>query len=97
MKKLLLSLMLVSGVANADVWVMPNNGNGEITITTDVCKADNGAYPALKHAYTWTDKTYFEGCWGVIDGNVQIIWVHHDGNRVRRGYPLGAFNKKQTY
>lgn len=98
MKKLLLSLLLVSGAVNADVWVMPNEGNGEMVITTDACKADNGKYAgALKHAYTWTDKIYFEGCWGYIDGNIHITWIHPDGNRVRRVYPLNAFSKKQTY
>lgn len=94
MKSLLMGLLLVAGVANAETWVMPNQGNGEITLTDQSCKADGGRYTALKHAYSWTTSIYFEGCWSVIDGNVHIIWTFSDGTRERRVYPLASFNKK---
>ena len=94
MKKLLLSLLFVAGVAQADTWVMPNQGNGEITLTEQTCKADGGKYTALKHAYSWTTSIYFEGCWMIQDGNIHIIWVFSDGTRERRVYPLSAFSKK---
>ena len=96
MKKTLLGLLLVSGIANAQVFVMPNNGGGEITLTQEKCKADNGAYPALRHVYSWTNSYYMEGCWAVIDGNISVIWMNKDGSRERRIYPINGFNKKET-
>jgi len=97
MKKMLVSLGLLLSVATAvkaETWVMPNQGGGEITLTDQTCKADNGAYPALKHAYSWTNQIYFEGCWLIQDGNVHIVWVHSDGTRNRRVYPPNSFTKK---
>jgi len=95
MKKFLLALVaFVSLNAYADTWVMTNQGGGEITLTSDVCKADNGQWTALKHAYSWTNKIYFEGCWAVIDGNVHVTWVMPDGTRPRRVYPITSFNRK---
>ena len=96
MKKILFGLLLCAGVVQAETWVMPNQGGGEITISSDTCKADGGKYTALKHAYSWTNQIYFEGCWLIQDGNVHIIWVHKDGTRERRVYPPSAFNKKGT-
>lgn len=98
MKKMLASLLLcLSAHASAETWVMPNQGGGEITLSSNQCKADNGAYPSLKHAYSWTRDIYFEGCWSVVDGNVHIVWVFKDGSRDRRVYPVSSFNKKTTY
>ena len=97
MKKLLLALALLTGVAQAQTYVMPNNGGGEITLTTQTCKADNGAYTQLKHAYTWSNSVYMEGCWALIDGNVHITWLHSDGTRARRVYDPKYFTKKETY
>lgn len=97
MKKLLLTLALLTGVANAQTFVMPNSGGGEITLTSDACKADGGKYTSLRHAYSWTNKIYFEGCWALIDGNVHITWMFSDGTRERRVYPPSAFTKKETY
>lgn len=97
MKKLLLALLLVSGAAQAEVWIMPNTGGGEITLTQEKCRADNGAYPSLRHVYSWTTNFYMEGCWAVIDGNISVIWMNKDGSREKRVYPIASFNKKATY
>lgn len=86
--------MLIATSAFAETWVMMNQGGGEITLTKQSCKADGGAYPSLRHAYSWTNKIYFEGCWAVIDGNIHITWMFSDGSRERRVYPIDAFNKK---
>ena len=95
MKKLLLVLGLTLALnVNAESWVMPNEGGGEITLTDKQCTADNGAYPSLKKAYSWTNKIYFEGCWMVQDGNIHVIWVFSDGTRERRVYPPSSFTKK---
>lgn len=97
MKKLLLVLLLTSGIAHAEIYVMPNNGGGEITLTTQTCKAENGKYTQLKHAYTWSNEVYIEGCWALIDGNVHITWLNKDGSGTRRVYEPKNFTKKETY
>ena len=95
MKKLLFVLGLVLALnANAESWVMPNEGGGEITLTSSTCTADNGAYPALKKAYAWTNKIYFEGCWTVIDGNVHVVWMAPNGSRPRNVYPISSFTRR---
>jgi hypothetical protein len=96
MKKILVSLALLSAVTvvKAETWVMPNQGGGEITLTAQACKVDGGRYESLRHAYSWTNQIYFEGCWSLIDGNIHIIWVHSDGTRNRRVYSLNSFSKK---
>jgi len=96
MKKILVSLALLSALTavKAETWVMPNQGGGEITLTDQTCKADGGKYTALKHAYSWTNQIYFEGCWLIQDGNVHVIWINADGTRERRVYSAGSFNKK---
>ena len=95
MKKLLVAIsMLFTLNAYADSWVMPNTGGGEITLTDQQCSADNGRYPALKKAYSWTNSVYFDGCWTIIDGNVHVVWVLPDGTRPRRVYNINSFYKK---
>jgi hypothetical protein len=96
MKKMLvlLGLLSVLTAARADTWVMPNQGNGEITLTEQACKADGGKYTSLRHAYSWTTSIYFEGCWALIEGNIHITWMFSDGTRERRVYPPSAFSKK---
>ena len=98
MKKILaIALFILSSTAMADVWVMKNQGGGEITLTSDRCKADNYAYPDLKNAYTWTNQVYQEGCWALIDGNVHVTWINSNGSRNRMVYPPSSFTKKSTY
>lgn len=97
MKKLLFGLLLVPTLCFAETWILKNKGGGEITLTKETCKADNGAYPSLSHAYTWTNEMYQEGCWLVMDGNVHIIWVNKDNSRDRRVYPIDSFHKKENY
>lgn len=95
MKKLLLSLVFVSSLVNAQALVMRNNGGGEIILTAQACQADNGQYTALKHAYTWTNKMYFEGCWLLQDGNIHIVWIKPDGTRERRVYSVNDFDYRK--
>lgn len=97
MKKLALILLMFATPAFAESWFLKNEGNGEIVITSDVCKADGGKWSSLKHAYAWTDKLYQEGCWLMIDGNIQIIWVNPDNSRTRRVYRTENFMKKENY
>ena len=90
MKKILFALLFVTTTAMADSWFMPNQGNGEIVITDQVCKQEK----VLKFAYSWTEKIYFEGCWGIVDNNIHIVWFNPDGTRSRRVYRISDFTKK---
>lgn len=96
MKKLLLTFTLLFSLnAYADSWAMPNEGGGEITLSSDACMADGGKWSAkLKKAYSWTNRIYFEGCWGIVDGNVHVIWLLPDGTRPRNVYNINSFNRK---
>ncbi len=78
MKKLLLALLLVSGSVMADTWVMPNNGGGQVVLTDRLCKG----YKSIYYAYSYTDKVYLDGCWGLVDGKVHVAWEKGQGRRV---------------
>ena len=83
-----------AAAVKAEIWVMPNTANGEITLTGQQCKAENGTYPTLKHAYTWTNQIYVEGCWTLVDGNVHVVWLLSGGLKERRVYKPSDFTKK---
>lgn len=83
MKKLLIALALVSGIAQADTWVMPNNGGGQIVLTDRKCVG----YKTLYYAYTYTNQAYFDGCWALIDGKVHVVWEKNQ----RRVYNMNDF------
>ena len=89
MKKLFLILAIVSNVAHADTWVMPNNGGGEITITDRLCQGFKNIY----YAYSYSDVSFIEGCWALMDGKVHIQWNNGVGRRV---YELNGFVPDQT-
>ena len=94
MKKTLVLLgLLLSAHVNAEAWVMPNKGGGKITLTKEACPFDNYKYTALKKAYTWTNSTYQEGCWRVLNGEVHVVWVDADGSGERRVYDLNSFTQ----
>jgi hypothetical protein len=96
MKKLLITLGLIFSInAHAESWVMPNEGGGEITLTSEACMADGGKYASkLKKAYSWTNRIYFDGCWGVVDGNVHVIWMLPSGERARNVYNINSFTRR---
>ena len=83
MKKLFLILAIVSGIAQADTWVMPNNGGGQVVLTDRACKG----YKNLYEAYTYTNNIYIDGCWALVDGKVHVAW----NNQGRRVYEMNDF------
>ena len=90
MKKLLFGLvMLVSGYAIADTWVMGNQNGGQIVITDRLCTG----YKHIYQAYSYSDKGYLEGCWTLMDGKVHIVWSNNVGRRV---YEMNDFIPDQT-
>lgn len=78
MNKLFLILAIISGMAQADTWVMPNNGGGQVVLTDRKCKG----YENLFQAYTYTNQVYLDGCWNLIDGKVHVAWDKGNGRRV---------------
>ncbi len=94
MRGLILALLLFTGSqAHAQVYVMPNDGGGEITLTSRQCEHKGKTYPSLKEAYTWSNQIYVGGCWAVIDGNVHIIW-HVNDRAERRVYNIQSFTPR---
>jgi len=87
-------MIAYAAAVKAETWIMPNIANGEITLTGQQCKAENGLYTSLKHAYTWTDKAYVEGCWTIVDGNVHVVWLLGGNLKERRVYKPTDFIKK---
>lgn len=73
--KWLAALLLTPVAGLAQVLYMPNQGGGEIVLTTRVCTYQGKTYEGLREAYTWTANTgKIEGCWTIRDGNVEIIF-----------------------
>jgi hypothetical protein len=94
MRGLILALLLFTGSqVQAQVYVMPNEGGGEITLTSRQCEHKGKTYSNLKEAYTWSNQIYIGGCWTVIDGNVHIIWNLND-RAERRVYNIQSFTPR---
>lgn len=88
MKKLLLALALVSCNALADSWAMKNDGGGQIVLTDRKCQG----YKSLFYAYTYTGRTYSDGCWTILDGKVHVVWE----DKARRVYNISDFAPETT-
>ena len=92
----ILALSALTGCAvpaKAQVFVVPNKGGGEITITTRPCIINGENKSQLREAYTWTPSYPFEkGCWGVVDGMIHIIFLKSGERRV---YAISDFQEKK--
>ena len=95
MKKLLVALLMVPSMAWAAAFSTPNKNGGEIVITDRVCTYMNQDFPGLRHAYTYWNGGYLEGCWLIVDEMVQIIWLHKDGTNDTRIYNFSGFKPKK--
>ena len=94
MKALIVALLLFTSLqAHAQVYVMPNEGGGEITLTSRQCEHKGRTYQGLKEAYTWSNQLYLSGCWAVVDGNVHIVWNVND-RQERRVYSIQNFTPR---
>jgi len=100
MKKLLIALLLISGVANAEtVATLPNQAGGKIVLTNETCKdpATGEIYSALRRAYNYSSAGgSSEGCWLLEDETIVVVWVNSNGSRDRSRYPLANFTIKKT-
>lgn len=94
MRGFIFSIALLASVnASAQVYVMPNEGGGEITLTSRQCEHKGKTYSSLKEAYTWSNQLYLSGCWALIDGNIHIVWYVNDRPE-RRVYNIQNFTPR---
>lgn len=93
MTKFLALLALVASPALAQVFVMPNKGGGEITLTNRPCVINSQTIDGLREGYTWSPSTpYQKACWTIVDGMVHVLYL--DSN-TRRVYAIEDFQRKQ--
>lgn len=99
MKKLLIALMLVAGVAQAEtVATLPNQAGGKIVLTNEVCKdpSTGEVYSSLRRCYNYgASGNTSEGCYFVEDESVVVVWVNTSG-RSKSRYPLVNFTFKNN-
>ena len=89
MKGLLAVLLAaLSFSANADSWVLSNQGGGQIVITDRLCKG----YKNIYYAYTYTSRFYADGCWRLLDGKIHIVYE----NGEKRVYEASDFTPDEV-
>lgn len=96
MRKLLLALILVSTASySATFATMPNQANGKIVLTDEVCKLGNEVFDNLMRAYNYGSAGYTsEGCWIMEDETVVVVWV---GGKEKMRYPAANFTLSPKY
>jgi hypothetical protein len=89
--KYIIALLLTLGVHTAQaeaIATMPNNGDGKIVLTNEVCVVNNKTFSELRRAYTYTAQGHTqEGCFMIEHETVVVIWA--SGNKMR--YPAENF------
>jgi len=85
----LLCLLFFVNIAHAEAIAQsPNEGNGFIVLTNEVCKAGNKTYKDLNRVYSYTARgDTQEGCFVLEDDTVVVVW--ESGNK--RRYPVSSF------
>ena len=89
--KYIIALLLTLGINTAQaeaIATMPNNANGKIVLTNEICKFKGKVYDSLRRAYNYTEQGYTsEGCYAIEDETVVVVW--DSGNKMR--YPAANF------
>ncbi len=82
MKKLLVALMLVCGVAHAEEWLeMPNEAGGKILLLTLECKSKETGKPDGRQVVTSSPNgTGARGCWFYYADMIHIMWNDGDSS-----------------
>lgn len=79
--------------AKTQVFVMPNTGGGEITLTFRPCVINGQTIDGLREGYTWSQRSaYQRSCWTIVDGNVHVLYLE---TKDRMVYPLNEFREKR--
>lgn len=87
-----LTLGFTSTLINAEaIATMPNQAQGKIVLTNEVCKYKGKTYSALNRAYNYTSEGYSrEGCYHLEDETVVVIWkMDNEAKQMR--YPVENF------
>jgi hypothetical protein len=86
-----IACMLPVMVQAAAIAEMPNRAGGKIVLTDEVCKHEGKTYDNLARAYNYSAEGYTtEGCFGVEDETVVVIWKDGSANPKMR-YPAENF------
>ena len=88
MNKLLLALLLVSSIAQAQSWEMKNDAGGKIIATDTLCTNESNKYVIF--AQDSAGHVLF-GCWFFAEGYVMTTWA--DGTL--RSYSANDFIKRK--
>ena len=98
MKRMLVLLGLLSAVTVARAEVVatqPNQANGKIVLTDEICKYNGQVFDKINRAYNYGSAGYTsEGCWSIEDDTVIVYWI--DTNQKMR-YPITAFTMNPNY
>lgn len=79
--------------AQTQIFVMPNKGGGEITLTARPCVINGETVDGLREAYTWSPASaHQQACWTIVDGMVHVLYLR---SRDRMVYPIENFQRKQ--
>ena len=79
--------------AQTRIFVIPNKGGGEITLTGRPCVINGETVDGLREAYTWSPASpHQQACWTVVDGMVHVLYLK---SRDRMVYPIENFQRKQ--
>ena len=94
---LLLMLLLPRVGHTADLLVLPNNGGGEIVLTSRRCELAGLRYNNLRAAYSrGDDGAAVDGCWAFMDGVYHVIWVGRYGQPLRRIYSVEGWEVRRV-
>jgi hypothetical protein len=87
----LLACLLPALAQAAAIAEMPNRAGGKIVLTDEVCRHEGKIYDNLARAYNYSAEGYTtEGCFGVEDETVVVIWKDGSTNPKMR-YPAENF------
>jgi hypothetical protein len=89
---------LIGELRAETIATMPNQGQGKIVLTNEICKYEGKIYDTLNRAYNYTSEGYTtEGCFYVEDETVVVIWATA-GKSTKMRYPAANFTltKKST-
>jgi hypothetical protein len=95
MKNIIFITALFWGIAHAEtIATAPNNANGKIVLTNEVCKFGEKVYEKLYRAYNYSSNgSNLEGCFYLEDETVVVVWADNTTYR----YPATGFQiKKQN-
>jgi hypothetical protein len=85
----LLCLLSFVNIAHAEAIAQsPNEGNGFIVLTNEVCKIGGKTFKELNRVYSYTARgDTQDGCFMLEDTTVVVVW--ESGNKKR--YPASSF------